>query len=220
MNSYQAIVEWAANDLPEWEADLVRRLLQDPALSPDQLEQVAKNALCAFGINDQGENKECSPPVYELDGQNTKTSDEPIKLCSIDLVENVNAIHSEAKLPFGHSGITLIYGENGSGKSGYSRILKNACFAKHVETSLLSNIYKPKTSKQSARISFIKDGNREEWIWTPGKNHAELASINVFDTDCGKTLLDSNNRVTYKPRGADIFDHVSQVVESVKNSIQ
>ncbi|KPY73852.1 AAA family ATPase [Pseudomonas syringae] len=220
MNSYQAIVEWAANDLPEWEADLVRRLLQDPALSPDQLEQVAKNALCAFGINDQGENKDCSPPVYELDGQNIQTSDEPIKLCSIDLVENINAIHSEAKLPFGHSGITLIYGENGSGKSGYSRILKNACFAKHVETSLLSNIYKPKTSKQSARISFLKNGNREEWIWTPGKNHAELASINVFDTDCGKALLDSNNRVTYKPRGADVFDHVSQVVESVKNKIQ
>lgn len=220
MNSYQAIVEWAAKDLPEWEADLVRRLLQDPTLGPDQLKQIAKNALCAFGINDESETKECSPPVYELDGQNTEASAEPIKLCSIDTVENINAIHSEAKLPFGHSGITLIYGENGSGKSGYSRILKNACFAKHVEPTLLSNIYKPKTSTQSARISFLKNDNREEWTWSPGKNHAELATINVFDTDCGKTLLDSNNRVTYKPRGADIFDHVSQVIESVKETIR
>ena len=220
MNSYQAIVEWAAKDLPEWEADLVRRLLQDPALGPEQLKQIAKNALCAFGINDENENKECLPPVYELDGLLAETSVEPIQLCSIDIVENINAIHSEAKLPFGHSGITLIYGENGSGKSGYSRILKNACFAKHVEPTLLSNIYKPKTSKQSARISYLKNGSREEWTWTPGKNHAELASINVFDTDCGKTLLDSNNRVTYKPRGADIFDHVSQAIESVKDTIQ
>lgn len=220
MNSYQAIVEWAAKDLPEWEADLVRRLLQDSALGPEQLKQIAKNALCAFGINDENENKECSPPVYQLDGAIAETSVEPIKLCSIDIVENINAIHSEAKLPFGHSGITLIYGENGSGKSGYSRILKNACFAKHVEPTLLSNIYKPKTSKQSARISFLKNGSREEWTWTPGRNHAELASINVFDTDCGKTLLDSTNRVTYKPRGADIFDHVSQAIESVKNTIQ
>lgn len=220
MNSYQAIVEWAAKDLPEWEADLVRRLLQDSALGAEQLKQIAKNALCAFGINDENENKECSPPVYELDGLHIETSVEPIKLCSIDIVENINAIHSEAKLPFGHSGITIIYGENGSGKSGYSRILKSACFAKHVEPTLLSNIYKPKTSKQSARISYLKNGNREEWIWTPGKNHAELASINVFDTDCGKALLDSNNRVTYKPRGADIFDHVSQAIESVKNTIQ
>lgn len=220
MNSYQAIVEWAAKDLPEWEADLVRRLLQDSTLGADQLKQIAKNALCAFGINEESDTKECSPPVYELDGQNAKTSAEPIKLCSIDTVENINAIHSEAKLPFGHSGITLIYGENGSGKSGYSRILKNACFAKHVEPTLLSNIYKPKTSKQSARISFLKNGAREEWIWNPGKNHADLAAINVFDTDCGKTLLDSNNRVTYKPRGADIFDHVSQVIESVKETIQ
>jgi energy-coupling factor transporter ATP-binding protein EcfA2 len=220
MNSYQAIVEWAAKDLPEWEADLVRRLLQDPTLGPDQLKQIAKNALCAFGINDESETMECSPPVYELEGQNAETSADPIKLCSIDTVENINAIHSEAKLPFGHSGITLIYGENGSGKSGYSRILKNACFAKHVEPTLLSNIYKPKTSKQSARIIFLKNGIREEWTWTPGKNHAGLATVNVFDTDCGKTLLDSNNRVTYKPRGADIFDHVSQAIESVKDTIQ
>jgi len=220
MNSYQAIVEWAAKDLPEWEADLVRRLLQGPALGPEQLKQIAKNALCAFGINDENEKKECSPPVYELDGLLVETSAEPIKLCSIDIVENINAIHSEAKLPFGHSGITLIYGENGSGKSGYSRILKNACFAKHVEPTLLSNIYKPKTSKQSARISYLKNGIREEWTWSPGKNHTELASINVFDTDCGKTLLDSNNRVTYKPRGADIFDYVSQTIEIVKDSVQ
>lgn len=220
MNSYQAIVEWAAKDLPEWEADLVRRLLQDPALGPEQLKQIAKNALCAFGINDENENKECSPPVYELDGLLAETAVESIKLCSIDTVENINAIHSEAKLPFGHTGITLIYGENGSGKSGYSRILKSACFAKHVEPTLLSNIYKPKTSKQSARISYLKNGSREEWTWTPGKNHAELASINVFDTDCGKTLLDSNNRVTYKPRGANIFDHVSQAIESVKDTMQ
>ena len=220
MNSYQAIVEWAAKELPEWEADLVRRLLQDPALGPDQLKQIAKNAICAFGINDESEIKECSPPIYELDGLDVETSADPIKLCSIDIVENINAIHSEAKLPFGHSGITLIYGENGSGKSGYSRILKNACFAKHVEPTLLSNIYKPKTSRQSARIGFLKNGSREEWTWTPGKHHADLAFINVFDTDCGKTLLDSNNRVTYKPRGADIFDHVSQAIESVKDTIQ
>lgn len=220
MNSYQAIVEWAANDLPEWEADLVRRLLQDPALGPEQLKQVAKNALCAFGLNEENEYKECSPPVYELDGSLAETSAEPIKLCSIDMVENINAIHSEAKLPFGHSGITLIYGENGSGKSGYSRILKSACFAKHVEPTLLGNIYKPKTLRQSARISYLKSGNREEWTWGSGKKHAELASINVFDTDCGKTLLDSNNRVTYKPRGANIFDHVSQAIESVKDTMQ
>ncbi|MFH6597519.1 AAA family ATPase [Ectopseudomonas khazarica] len=217
MNSYQTIVEWASKELPEWEADLVRRLLEDSHLSPEQLEQVSKNALHAFDINQSSETKECHPPAYVLEGSDASATSSPIKLCEISLVKNINAIHCDAKLPFGHSGITLIYGENGSGKSGYSRILKNACFAKHVESNLLCNIYKPKTNDQSAQIVFIKNDSRESWTWKPGSSHADLSLINVFDTECGKTLLDSNNRVTYKPRGADIFDHISQVIESVKS---
>lgn len=220
MNSYQSIVEWAANDLPDWEADLVRRLLAKGSLEPDDISQVSRNAICTFNINESSETKELHPPILNSESISSTASMSPIKLCSIDSVTNINAIHETAKLPFSHEGLTLVYGDNGSGKSGYGRILKGACFAKHIEPTVLGNIYKPVSTAQSAKVTFLKDGNREEWQWSPGKSLADLTAINVFDTDCGKALLDKNNQVTYKPRGAEIFDKIAPVMESIKTTIE
>jgi energy-coupling factor transporter ATP-binding protein EcfA2 len=219
MNSYQSIVEWAANELSDWEADLVRRLLLKGSLEPDDVSQITRNAICSFNINEPSETKECHPPTLVPESIDNITSTSPIKLCCIDSVTNINAIHETAKLPFSHNGLTLVYGDNGSGKSGYSRILKGACFAKHIEPTVLGNIYKPLSTAQSAKITFLKNGNREEWQWSPGKSLTDLTTINVFDTDCGKALLDKNNQVTYKPRGAEIFDKISPVMDSIKTTI-
>lgn len=109
-------------------------------------------------------------------------------------VENVNAIYNGSTLPFSHSGITLIYGENGSGKSGYTRLLKNACFAKHVEPEILPNIYKPQKGSQCAKISFIKNGERFVWEWSPGSTLTDLSDINVYDSDSGKVLLEKTTK--------------------------
>lgn len=220
MNSYQSIVEWAANELPDWEADLVRRLLVKGSLEPDDLSQVSRNAICSFNINEPSETKVLHPPILTSESIDSTVSASPIKLCCIDSVTNINAIHETAKLPFSHNGLTLVYGDNGSGKSGYTRILKGACFAKHIEPNVLGNIYKPLSTVQSAKITFLKNGSREEWQWSPGKSLTDLTTINVFDTDCGKALLDKNNQVTYKPRGAEIFDKISPVMDSIKTTIE
>lgn len=116
------------------------------------------------------ESRKCTAPFFKSETVDDLLSSDPIKLCSVHAVENVNAIYSGSTLPFSHSGITLIYGENGSGKSGYTRILKNACFAKHVEPEILSNVYKNQKGPQGAKISFLKNGERLVWDWSPEKH--------------------------------------------------
>jgi len=53
-----------------------------------------------------------------------------IKLIAMRDLRNVNATASGQRLSFSPQGLTLIYGDNGSGKSGYSRVLKRACRAR------------------------------------------------------------------------------------------
>ena len=53
-----------------------------------------------------------------------------VQLTSMASVFNVNALASDQILNFDQSGLTIIYGGNGSGKSGYSRALKRACRAR------------------------------------------------------------------------------------------
>lgn len=48
----------------------------------------------------------------------------------------------DQKLEFKENGITLIYGDNGSGKSNYTRILKQVCTSRTPEDKILPNVYK------------------------------------------------------------------------------
>lgn len=219
MDFVKEIVEWAITGLSDWEADLVRRLLENGTLTEDSTKQVIDNVIANFGISEGGEQKNCTAPFFKSETVDELPSSDPIKLCSVHAVENVNAIYNGSTLPFSHSGITLIYGENGSGKSGYTRILKNACFAKHVEPEILPNVYKNQKGPQGAKISFLKNGERLVWDWSPGKTLTDLSGINVYDSDSGKILLEKNNQVTYKPKGAEIFDEVAAITEEIKSVV-
>jgi energy-coupling factor transporter ATP-binding protein EcfA2 len=219
MNSIKEIIEWANKDLADWESDLVRRLLKNELINEDEKKQIIANVFKVFDIDENGEQKNCTSPFLENKESDIEPAVEVVNLCSVHAVENVNAIHNSSRLPFSHSGITIIYGENGSGKSGYTRILKNACFAKYVEPEILKNVYKNQNGPQSAKITFLKNGERITWDWTPGKTLTDLSFVNVFDSDSGKILLEKNNQVTYKPKGLEIFDSVSSITNEIKDAI-
>ncbi|MGW7773265.1 AAA family ATPase [Pseudomonas machongensis] len=218
MNSVKEIVEWAASELSDWEADIVRRLLLNKDLPPQSLKEVINNVLITYNIAEDGEKKNCSAPTINSETEGEIIASVPVRLCNIHHAQNINAISSESSLPFSHNGLTLIYGENGSGKSGYTRILKNACFAKHIEPEILPNVYKQGSGPQSAIITYIKNGEKQQWKWSPGRTLAEFTGINVYDSDCGKILLEKNNQVTYKPKGVEIFDGVSAIAEAIRES--
>jgi len=218
MNSVKEIVEWAASELSDWEADIVRRLLLNKTLPSQDLKEIIDNVLVTYGIAEDNEKKNCSAPTINSEIIGEILASDPVRLCNIHEAQNINAISSESNLPFSHKGITLIYGENGSGKSGYTRILKNACFAKHTEPEILPNVYKQGSGPQSAIITFIKNGEKQQWKWSPGKTLTDLAGINVYDSDCGKVLLEKNNQVTYKPKGVEIFDSVSSIAEAIREA--
>lgn len=52
----------------------------------------------------------------------------------------VNQLAPDQTLSFAAKGITVVYGDNGAGKSGYARLLKRACRARHSEV-ILPNVY-------------------------------------------------------------------------------
>ena len=63
----------------------------------------------------------------------------PLTLLSIKSLKNVNAIPEVSRVTFGPQ-LTLIYGHNGAGKSGFARILSCACFSRS-SPRIIGNIY-------------------------------------------------------------------------------
>lgn len=122
------ILVWTET-LPLWQRDAARRLFQnDGELTDEQYGELysllkAEHELAASTpINAIPLAQEHLP--IEIDPNET------VVLQELKELRNVNRICTRQILSFSKQGITIIYGGNGSGKSGYSRVLKLACRAR------------------------------------------------------------------------------------------
>jgi hypothetical protein len=94
--------------------------------------------------------------------------------------------NDQPPIRFAKNGITLVYGANASGKSGYCRIAKQLCRSLSPQ-DLKANVYEaaPAAPPEVDLVFGIEGGNpeRQEMTWRHGDpSPAELARISVFDT--------------------------------------
>lgn len=85
-------------------------------------------------------------------------------------LKHVNALAADQSIEFASSGVTVIYGENAAGKSGYSRVLKRACHAREKKSDVLPNVFTSGAKRQSTCYSM-----KLEFCSTSGKPPATNA---------------------------------------------
>ena len=151
-------------------------------------------------------------------------SGEDIILHAIKDVKNVNALTEDQTLEFGESGITTVYGDNASGKTGYVRILKLVCRARGEKPPVLRNIFQDPLSEnqnQSAIILFkVGDRDRpEKFLWEEDKHSNHLGAISVFDSKCAVQYVERPNDVAFRPFGLDVLDTLAKTCLKVKEKI-
>ena len=133
MKVLQEILNWSV-DRPTWQRDALRRLVVNGELSDDDISALTE--ICK-GDHGLAEKAELKPLVREYvpDGEAAPAA---VSLVSIFHHKGVNALAEDQKLKFA-LGLTIVYGDNGAGKTGYIRILKQACRARGHE-EILGNI--------------------------------------------------------------------------------
>lgn len=221
MSTLEEIIEWAQTYLTEWQSDAVRRLLTQDELSKADISEILtiiknKHGIAAPGISVP----KPTPPMKGKVSGATVQSDR-IVLKAIENLSNVNAIPDGSRLPFGHKGLTVIYGQNGSGKSGYARILKRACNARDKKEMLLPNVFSADSiSTGPAKATFkiaVNDEDKPLISWEDGIESDEiLSNICVFDSKCARVIVDENNEVTYLPYGTHVFKDLSNLMADLR----
>jgi hypothetical protein len=78
-----------------------------------------------------------------------------LSLKELSHVEGVNALASGQRLVF-HEKLTIFFGENGCGKSGYARVLKRIAGARGAE-ELIPNVFVPSSASPSAEVVYALD---------------------------------------------------------------
>jgi hypothetical protein len=216
MTIIQEIHAWS-KDLSAWQQDTIARLYANRVLSPQDLEDLYALAKSEAGIPDPDgrepkmlQDAEVAPPANPT---------RLVQIVAIKDLENVNALVPGGRLPISPTGITAIFGENGAGKSGYSRVFKHACRARDRREPILPNATLDPKAVGPAQAVFecLVDGNPADFVWQHSVEPPKpLADISIFDTHCARAYIDNHGDFAYVPYGLDILEGLVGVCSNVK----
>ena len=209
--STNPLVRWSEG-LALWQRDALRRIAQHGNLT-DQDKEELKTAL--FSLHDLDT---FTGELVPLSAEHCKVTDfsaERHILCSIGSVKNVNRLaEDQPPLRFTPNGITLIYGDNASGKSGYGRIANKVCRAR-VDDEILGNAFsEEKQGEPAATIRWRVDSDPEakDFEWSPNRPAPSgLATISVFDSRSAERYVDGDNQLDYLPFEVDLARQLTEL---------
>lgn len=220
MSLLQEILNWSRS-LPAWQGDAVARLLAKQTLTVEDQNDLFALLKSANGIPDPNGRKPNPLTADQIPAPVKATTH--IELLAMKNMRHVNAIAENQHLSFSPAGMTVIYGDNGSGKSGYSRVLKRACRARDQMEAIYPNAALPAsmTGKAEAVFDIKIDGLEQEVYWTDGKAAPEeLSSFAIFDSRCARAYLDKEDDFSYVPYGLDVFEGLAKVCKQLKTTIE
>ncbi|WFC14517.1 AAA family ATPase [Aeromonas salmonicida] len=216
MSIIQEIYKWS-KELASWQQDAIARLYQDRTLSAKDLDDLYALAKAEVGIADPDKRR---PRTLE-DAQIAPPANPTrlIQLTAIKELANINALANGERIPIAVAGMTVIYGENGAGKSGYSRVFKHACRARDRREPILPNAHlAPKTTGVAQAVfETVIDDVATDLAWQYGVEAPEpLSDISIFDTYCARAYIDNHGDFAYTPYGLDILEGLVGACNSLR----
>jgi hypothetical protein len=183
------LLEWS-QDRPTWQRDALRRLVLKGDLSDDDIRALTDICKTAHGLAEQ---QDIAPLAREHVPEKMAGS-APVSLVSIFHHRGVNALAEDQTLTFAPN-LTVVYGDNATGKTGYIRILKSACRARGQE-HILGNVVSgttPLSPVVSIKYKVGPEPEPREWA---GSGEDELISrVSVFDMRCRLPYREDGRRV-------------------------
>ncbi|MBO8043859.1 AAA family ATPase, partial [Pseudomonas aeruginosa] len=145
------VFKWTTT-LPPWQSDAVARLLTKVDLDQNDDADLLALLYSANGIPDpQGRT---AKPLSQDQVPVAADPESAVLLHAMKQLLHVNAIASDQSVTVAPTGLTVIYGDNGSGKSGYSRVLKRACRARDQSEPIHPNANLPVSQGGVAQATF------------------------------------------------------------------
>lgn len=217
MSVYGEILTWSGS-LPSWQQDALRRLVTQGSLSDADVDDLTAMARRQAGIADP------APTPIALSSSHLPAGGATGPTVSIEAIEDaidVNALVHGQKMPFASDGVTAVYGDNGSGKSGYTRVLKQMCHARGSAEPVLSNVYLKAPGQPTATIRYVVDGTAHQHTWRGGvETPSELGHVAVFDNRAASALVVEPSEIVWQPGGLDLFKRLVVVLDRVKAKLE
>ena len=205
----ERIVAWS-RERPSWQREIMRRTAKGELLSDADYDQLIDTIVAtsngsgtAFGLEDFPK---------------TGTDEPPVRLLSISKMDHVNALASEQPLTFSPEGLTIVYGDNASGKSGYARLLKRIARVRHRE-EVLSDVFRDSATEEPTAVLSVRLGDEEDEIPWPTPNREELQRVLFYDGSCRDAYIASESSFPYRPSALIVMDGLITACVEIRRRI-
>ena len=209
-----SLARWA-NTNDEWIRRIVRQVLgSDGEFSENDRAQIFRLFLEEKGFESRTLAIE---PSLVHSTQNVSET-EPFRLVQMSSVKGVNALVEEGQIKFA-PGLTLLYGENGTGKTGYSRILKTLAGSRSADDILPDVNLAGNPPAPSAKLSYRLGECELDHQWNGEGSHPPFNRMSVFDSPSVQFHVDADLGYTYSPAALAIFDRARVEVQRIGAAI-
>lgn len=145
--------------------------------------------------------------------------DKQVRLSSVCNLRGVNALADDQSLSFAINGLTIIYGNNGSGKSGYARLIKGMVSARHL-AKVLPDVFTDGAPDPSAELVYQVDGDDASEKFPARDPVDDLQRVRFYDEQCGDEYLTRESTITYRPSALTLLDGLIEMCDKVRLELQ
>jgi ABC-type Na+ transport system ATPase subunit NatA len=216
------IIEWV-KELKLWEQAAFELIISGKEISQSDIDSLVKYLLEENNLVDM---EEKYPQLKFYDFQLTNEDHAPYRLRKISNLRNINALVSGQTLEFGDH-LTAIFGVNGSGKSGYARVLGSAGFTRG-DQQIIPDITKPfdPNAPQLVDIELQSDDKTISTDDKPisiehkiGSPCPQLSSFYIFDSTSVIVHLTKKNTVSFSPTGLSHLRNLANLTDKVREEL-
>lgn len=137
----------------------------------------------------------------------------PLTITRLSDVHGVNALVTGSVIE-PHAGLTILYGENGTGKTGYSRIFKMLADSRTAD-EILGNIDADGDEDPSAQLAYALDGADATLDWKGERGVSPFTRMSIFDSPSVNAHVDEDLEYVYVPAALALFTHTVSGIQAV-----
>ena len=216
------ILKWSTSR-PGWQRDALRRIVVKGVL--DEKDFLELNHICR-ARHDIVLDKEWIEKVVPLDKSHIPPelgSEASVELVSIGNLKGVNRLPSDQTIFFRAApGLTVIYGDNGTGKSGYARVIKKACRTRGALPEIRPDVFAAApTSPPTCDIICRVAGKDYPLVWQDRvPSDPRLANAFVFDASTANHYIEQDSPATFTPHGLDVLPKLTKACDALNQLIR
>lgn len=214
-SAFNSILKWSERR-PQWQRDALRRLIESNRLTSSDIDELFSICKAEHFTNSKAQTTVSPLMINHIPSQdeNPRTS----KILELKEVENVNLLDRSSILTLAHKGLTVVYGDNGSGKSSYAKILKQICRARGRNSPLLPSAFSTSSGAASAKVVYeTDDGTRTTFCWSEKiTSPNELSQISFFDSESASVYIDKTTDPAFTPLGLDLLPKLVEICEAIQ----